>query len=113
MVHLLSCAPRRPEGTALYQLVARHLEPFLARIQTDDRHGPLPRFVTRELRAFLDCGRLACGFCGVHYDASGKDDLVAVACKRRGFCRSRGARRMADTAAWPFERVIPDVPVRQ
>jgi hypothetical protein len=41
--------------------VARHLEPFLAGIQTDDRHGPLPRFITKELRAFLDCGRLALG----------------------------------------------------
>ena len=77
--------------TALYRLVARHLEPFLARIQTDERHGPLPRFVIKELRAFLDCGLLARGFCRVHCDACGKDDLVAFACKRRGFCPSCGA----------------------
>ncbi len=36
-----------------------------------------------------------------------------VSCKRRGFCPSCGARRMAQTAAHLVEHVIPRVPVRQ
>lgn len=43
----------------------------------------------------------------------GHDKLVAFSCKRRGFCPSCGARRMAQTAAHLVDRVIPHVPVRQ
>ena len=40
-------------------------------------------------------------------------DHTPFSCKRRGFCLSYGARRMAQTAAHPVDRVIPQVPVRQ
>jgi hypothetical protein len=50
--------------------------------------------------------RLRCGDCG-------HDKLVAFSCKRRGFCPSCGARRMAQTAAHLVDHVIPHVPVRQ
>ena len=43
----------------------------------------------------------------------GHDKLVAFSCKRRGFCPSCGARRMAQTAAHLVDHVIPHVPVRQ
>jgi hypothetical protein len=51
--------PRNPEATVLYGAVASHLESFLARQQ--ERERPVPRFVERELRAFLECGILAYG----------------------------------------------------
>ena len=41
------------------------------------------------------------------------DKLVAFSCKRRGFCPSCGARRMAQTAAHLVDHVIPHVPTRQ
>ena len=41
------------------------------------------------------------------------DKLVAFSCKRRGFCPSCGARRMAQTAAHLVDHVIPQVAVRQ
>lgn len=104
---------RQSEATVLYRVVADHLETFLARIADDDTRAGLPRFVVRELRDFLRCGVLAAGFCRLHCDVCGEDDLVAFACKRRGICPSCGSRRMADTAAWLVDRVIPDVPVRQ
>lgn len=104
---------REPEGTVLYQVLGEHLDTFLARIADDDTRAPLPRFVVRELRNFLDCGQLSRGFCRVHCDACGKGALVAFSCKHRGFCPSCGSRRMADTAAWLVDRVFPDVPVRQ
>ncbi len=108
---------RRPEATALYQIVQQHLQTFCARVAAatagDTDHQTLPAFVERELRAFLSCGVLARGFCRLHCDACGKDELVAFSCKRRGFCPSCCGRRMADTAAFLIDEVLPDVPVRQ
>ena len=63
--------------------------------------------------AFLQCGILAHGFLGLRCGDCGHDKRVAFSCKRRGFCPSRGARRMAQTAAHLVEHVIPPVPVRQ
>jgi hypothetical protein len=56
--------PRNPEDNPLYGVVSRHLETYLA--QQRERERPVPRFVERELRAFLDCGVLARGFLRVH-----------------------------------------------
>jgi hypothetical protein len=103
--------PRRPEETLIHGVVATQLETFLARQCRRER--PVPPFVEREFRKFLDCGILAQGFLRVHCDACGKDRLVAYSCKRRGFCPSCGGRRMADTAAHLVDRVFPEVPVRQ
>ena len=103
---------RTPERTVLYQVLADNLETFLERVAQND-FRTLPRFVERELRAFLDCGILARGLCRVHCTTCGKDDLVAFSCKGRGFCPSCGTRRMVDTAAWLVDRVLPEVPVRQ
>jgi len=106
-----SYARRRPEETILYQVVREQLETFLARARERDR--PVPRFVERELRAYLECGILAHGFLRVHCDACGFDRLLAFSCKGRAFCPSCGGRRMADTAAHLVDRVLPEVPVRQ
>jgi hypothetical protein len=103
--------PRRPEEGVLYRVVAENIESFLARQQ--DRERVVPRFVERELRAFLECGVLARGFLRVHCDACGLDRVLPYSCKCRGFCPSCGGRRMASTAAHLVDRVFPEVPVRQ
>jgi len=107
----LPYARRTPEASDLYQIVQQELETFLA--STAARERPVPRFVARELRAFLRCGILAHGFVRVHCDACGLDRVVAFSCKGRGFCPSCGGRRMADTAAHLIDRVLSEVPVRQ
>ena len=56
--------PRNPEDNPLYGIVSGHLETFLARQR--ERERPVPSFVERELRGFLDCGVLANGFLRVH-----------------------------------------------
>jgi len=104
-------ARRKPEASDLYQIVQQELESFLAAASARER--PVPRFVARELRAFLRCGILANGFVRVHCDGCGLDRVVAFSCKGRGFCPSCGGRRMADTAAHLVDRVLPEVPVRQ
>jgi ribosomal protein S27E len=104
---------REPESTLVHQVVSEHLESFLAHAaELADGRG-LPRFVERELRAYLKCGILEHGFIRVHCDDCGRDALVGFSCKGRGFCPSCGGRRMASTAAHLVDRVLPRVPVRQ
>ena len=103
--------PRNPEDNPLYGVVSRHLETYLARQR--ERERPVPRFVERELRAFLDCGVPARGFLRVHCDVCGKDRIVPFSCKGRSICSSCCGRRMADTAAHLVDRVLPMVPIRQ
>jgi hypothetical protein len=38
----------------VHQVVREHLETFLERAREHDR--PVPRFIEREMRDFLDCG---------------------------------------------------------
>ncbi len=73
----------------------------------------LPEFVKDEFDAFLECGILAHGFLRLRCAGCADEKLVAFSCKRRGFCPSGGARRMAKTAACLVDHVIPRVPVRQ
>jgi hypothetical protein len=102
--------PRRPEETLLHQTVRENLETFLARAQDGDH--PVPHFVEREFRAYLECGVLAHGFLRLHCDGCGLDRLLPFSCKGR-FCPSCCGRRMSDTAAQLVDRVLPAVPVRQ
>jgi hypothetical protein len=103
--------PRDPAQSVLHRAVREHLETFLT--HATGRGRPVPRFVEREMRGFLECGILAHGFVRVHCDTCGHDRVVAFSCKGRGFCPSCGGRRMADTAAHLVDRVLPEVPVRQ
>ena len=94
---------RRPEDSVLYGIVAGHLESFRARQR---EHGRVvPRFVERELRAFLDCGILARGFLRIHCDACGLDRIVAFSCKCRGYAVHSifvAYARLAEDATWPI-----------
>lgn len=71
---------------------------------------------TDEFAPFLECGILAHGLLllllRLHCGDCGQDKLVAFNRKRRGFCPSCGARRMAYPAAHLVDHVIPHVPVR-
>ncbi|MCC6473622.1 MAG: transposase [Burkholderiales bacterium] len=99
--------PRRSD-----RLVQQHLETWLAR-QCDADGAPIPRYVERELRGYLECGILACGFARARCDTCGHDFLLAFSCKGRGLCPSCTTRRMAETAVHLVEHVFPQVPVRQ
>ncbi len=106
---------RDPGSGPLFEVLATHLETFLARGQGDwlTLTPGLPAYVVRELRAYLRCGILAHGFARFHCFQCHSDALVAFACKGRGFCPSCGGRRMAESAAHLVDHVIPPVPVRQ
>ncbi len=105
---------RTPERTVLHELVARHAQTMLAELRdADPDGGGLPRYVERELAAYLRCGILAHGFCRVRCQTCRDEIVVAFSCKSRGICPSCTARRMADTAAHLVTRVLPRAPFRQ
>jgi len=87
----------QPEQTLLYQLVERHYDEFQSLLAAQGT--PLPSYVQAEFEAFLTCGRLEHCFLRVHCEHCHHERLVAFSCKKRGFCPSCGARRMADNAA--------------
>jgi hypothetical protein len=101
-------ARRQPETTLLYQILQEHWLGFRAAIETDGRE--LPAFVCDEFEAYFRCGILAHGF---RCNDCGYSRVVGFSCKRRCFCPSCLGRRMADTAAFCVEHLLPRVPVRQ
>src|SRR5205809_3800724 len=110
---LATYEPRDPSGTVLYHVIADHLETFLASLDADPDAAGLPAYVQREFDAYLRCGILAHGFLRLGCNSCHKELLVPFSCKRRGFCPSCAARRMAQTAAHLVECVLPWVPTRQ
>lgn len=74
---------------------------------------PLPAYVEEEFDAYLKCGRLEEGFLRLRCEQCRAEKLVAFSCRRRGFCPSCGARRMAETAALLADEVLPEQPLRQ
>lgn len=102
-------ARRRPEETALYQCVAEHWPEFREHLE---QRGGLPKFVEEEFQAYLGCGRLEAGCLELQCRSCGHSLLVALSCKRRGFCAACLGRRMSDTAVHLEQEVLPEVPVR-
>ena len=78
--------PRNPEDSLLYRTIAGHLETFLAGRQ--ERGREVPQFVEREMRAYLSCEVLACGFLRLQCRSCGKDRLLPLSCKGRSVCPS-------------------------
>ena len=101
----------QPEQTLLYQLVEAHFPALMEHLAQQGKS--LPNHVHREFDAYLKCGRLEHGFLRVRCDKCHFERLLAFSCKKRGFCPSCGARRMAETAALLADEVFPDVPLRQ
>ena len=101
----------QPEQTLLYQLVEAYYPAFVAHLAARER--ALPRHVQREFEDYLKCGRLEHGFLRVRCADCHAERLVAFSCKRRGFCPSCGARRMAEGAALLVDEVLPREPLRQ
>ena len=98
----------RPEQTTLYRLVQQHAATFIAETEAaGDRGRSAAERPKAEFDAFLECGILAHGFLRLRCADCGHDRLVAFSCKRRGFCPSCGARRMAQAAAHLVDHVIP------
>jgi hypothetical protein len=101
----------RPERTLLYQIVDEYYPAFKEHLAAQGT--ALPGYVQQEFEKYLKCGRLKHGFLRARCDTCHAEHLVAFSCKRRGFCPSCGARRMAESAALLVDEVFPEQPVRQ
>jgi len=91
--------------------VHAHYPDFIARLAAQDRS--LPAIVREEFESFLRCGVLEQGFLRVVCEHCHAERLLAFSCKKRGFCPSCGARRMAESARHLVEEVFGPRPVRQ
>ncbi len=100
-----------PERTLLYTLIKEYYPVFEAHCAEQGK--PLPDYVCQEFTDYLKCGRLEHGFLRVQCETCHAEHLVAFSCKRRGFCPSCGARRMAESAALLVDDVLPHQPIRQ
>lgn len=69
--------------------------------------------VVRELEAFLGCHDLRRGFARLRCVACRAAHLLAFSYKTRTVCPSCSTRRMAQTAAFLVDHVLPTAPVRQ
>jgi len=87
----------RPEQTLLYRIIDVYYPAFTAHLAEQSRE--LPGYVQCEFEDYRKCGRLEYGFLRVRCESCRAEHLVAFSCKRRGFCPSCGARRMAESAA--------------
>jgi ribosomal protein S27E len=101
----------RPETTLLYQIIQEYWPEFQAELASHGKH--LPAYVIKEFDEYLKCGRLEYGFLRVRCASCHDEKLVAFSCKKRGFCPSCGARRMADSAALLVDEVLPHQSMRQ
>ena len=101
----------RPETTLLYQVIREYWPEFQAELASQNKY--LPAYVVQEFEAYLKCGILEHGFLRVRCETCQDERLVAFSCKRRGFCDSCGARRMADSAALLVDDILPHKPMRQ
>lgn len=76
-----------------------------------EQEKKLPSFVKKEFEEFLKCGLLPYEF--LRFQCQSWEKLVAFSCKRRGFCPSYGARRMAEISARLVDEVFPHKSLRQ
>jgi hypothetical protein len=74
--------------------------------------GGLPKLVVAEFEEFLKCGIVEEGCLHLVCRSCGYSEIVALSCKKRGFCPGCLGRRMAGMAVHLEERVLPAVPVR-
>ena len=80
--------PRAAEHTVLHQVVAEHLEAFLASVAEAGDGVGVPQFVEREFRKFLTCSVFEHGVARFRCEGCGREHLVPFSCKGRAWCPS-------------------------
>jgi hypothetical protein len=100
--------PRRPEKTVLFEVIKKYYNTWCR-----NSKDPIPKYIDKVFRSYLECGILAKGFACAHCDSCHKDFLIGFSFTRRGVCPSCNTRDMVETAAYLCDTVIPLVPMRQ
>ena len=77
---------RVPEQALLHRVLVEHLETFLARARTEEH--ALPGYVEKELRNYVTCGVLGCGFVRLKCDCGKEERVVALTANDDRTCSS-------------------------
>jgi hypothetical protein len=96
--------PRRPETTALYEVVRDNLETLYGAIGEGAIAVRIPKHARKELEAYLSCGLLCRGFARLRCQGCGESRLVAFSCfscKGRGYAERRNMHRRT-----PYEEAL-------
>jgi hypothetical protein len=72
--------PRDAEHTVLHQVIALHLEAFLATVAAAGEGTGLPQFVEREFREFLTCDVFEHGATRFQCEGCGREHLLPLIC---------------------------------
>lgn len=78
---------RRPEASALHRAM---------REGWPQVRGQVPQRLAEEVRRYLECGQLRCGFVHLECTECRQATLVAFSCKSRGWCPSCTTRRAVE-----------------
>lgn len=97
---------RVPGDSTIVRVLEYHLDDFLEGVHQGDPGWSVPAFVERELRAIIECGDYTRGFVLLKCSTCRNGQVVPFSCKGR-VCPSCSARRMADSAAFLVDRVLP------
>jgi hypothetical protein len=100
--------PRRPENTVLFSIIKKYYNTWKKNTQ-----NPIPCYVDKTFKKYLDCGNLAKGFACAHCECCNTNFFIAFSCKMRGVCPSCNTKSMVFNAAHLIENVLPIVPFRQ
>jgi len=101
----------RPDETKLYKIIQENYASFISSLEICGK--VVPKYIREEFDKYLECGIHAYGVILRHCENCDKDEAVAFSCKKRGFCPSCTARRMAETAVHIVDNIMPNVAVRQ
>lgn len=105
---------RRPEKSVLHKVVREHVSTLFAEAELRSPYGMgYPAHVKREFERLLTCGQFCCGFARLRCQGCGHEQLVPFSCKAKALCPSCVGRRMAETAAYLVDEVMPQARWRQ
>jgi len=105
---------RKPQYSSYYQCIEDNYEIF-ERVydrKYQEKYGFLRPIVSKVIYQYLDCGILHNGFARVKCRVCKHEYLLAFSCKRRHFCPSCHAKRVAAFGEFACSEVLKNVPHR-
>jgi hypothetical protein len=105
---------RKPQYSPYYRCIEDNFETFERIYDTkyQEKYGYFRSIVSKVIFQYLDCGILANGFARVRCPNCKHEYLLAFSCKRRHFCPSCHAKRVAAFGEFACSNVLKNVPHR-
>ena len=105
---------RKPQYSSYYQCIEDNYEMFerVYERKYQLKYGYLRPIVAKVIYQYLDCGILHNGFARVKCKTCNHEYLLAFSCKRRHFCPSCHAKRVAEFGEFTCSNVLKNVPHR-